>query len=422
MSLNPKSASTYHFRLCTELAGLFPDHGADQIALAVSQSELNIDRACDYLLEGGSAVPESQSSTFDLLPDVLNAWNEKIDLDELDVGFDEFIAENHHQHYQPVTIRDSNLFSQLVSRFGQPRVNYRPSNDDYATIPGELAKQIFDWWCITMETETDDDAKMAQELADQEMAREMQEQDELKETTRRLASNQIKQRKKSNGENQEDEFPELNPNGPIHHVPHARTRGGQWISKTSLGHRDKIQKMSRLFPELPETRLEEYLRISRGNVSEATKLICALTDKNERDINQHRAKISRTKNIALSAPPAVTTTADCLGDNVETSAAEWTYDQMRSESVDLFRQGTLTLLNVQLNASSKPNASNKKRASMPSVMRVTRLSIMRTRHHSCASGQWRHRRVPPNTFSPETTPSTVAMGSLICMGFILMRD
>ena len=342
--------------MCTELAGLFPEHDSAQIVLAVAKSELNIDRACDYLLvSDNEPLPESHSTTFDLLPDVLNAWNEKIDLDEIDVGFDEFLAENPNQqqqqqhHQNPVTIRDSQLFTQLVSRFGAPRANYRASADDYATIPGELAKQIFDWWCITMETgvDMDDDAKMAQELADQEMAREMQEQMELKETTRRLASNQMRERMKSASNDAEDDFPELNPNGPIQHVPHARTRGGQWISKTSLGHRDKLQKMKRLFPELPEPRLEEYLATCRGNVSEATKLICALTDKNEHHINQQRAQISRTT-APLSTGTTNTTVADCLGDNVETRNAgiDGTYENMRSESVDLFKQGITSYLIV----------------------------------------------------------------------------
>ena len=305
------------------------------------KSENNIDKACDYLLvDSSSTEPESPNLTkFDLLPDVLNAWNEEIDFDEMDLAFAEFEAENKSIMAEPIILKDQDLFTQLIDRFGVPHPSYRPGGaQDIATIPAELAKQIFDWWSITMVDNSDDpqnDLKIAQELADQEIAQQMQidletEDYKMKQRTKRLAARQRES-------DQLEDFPSLNPNGPIKYVSRSQNRGGQWINKQSLGHKDKIQKLKTLFPELPESRLVEYLATNKGDLSNTMALICQLTDKNVTELNSQRSKISRTKNTNTTS--AVQPTADCLGDEIDDKITG-SYDQLRSESFDLFYQGT----------------------------------------------------------------------------------
>ena len=195
-----------------------------------------------------------------------------------------------------------------------------------------MAKQIYEWWTINLEEvyQTDEHSlKVAQELQDQEVALQLQQEQEaenykLKQRTKRLAQNQLKS-------TPTQDFPELNPNGPIHYPQRALARGGQWINKKSLGHREKVAQLKQLFPELPEARLTEFLADSRGNVSEATKNICLITDKNEENINQKRSEISRTRTLA----PQASATADCLGD---IEPCEGTYDQVRSEGFELLEK------------------------------------------------------------------------------------
>ena len=322
------------------MAGLFPNHGSDEITLAVIKSENNIDKACDYLLVDSTESESPHLTKFDLLPDVLNAWNEEIDFDEMDQAFAEFEAENQSIMTQPIILKDRDLFVQLIDRFGVPHPSYRPGGaQDIATIPAELARQIFDWWSITMADNSDDpdnDLKIAQELADQEIAQQMQfdletEDYKMKQRTKRLAARQQRE------SDQLEDFPSLNPNGPIKYVSRSQNRGGQWINKQSLGHKDKIQKLKTLFPELPESRLIEYLATNKGDLSNTMALICELTGKNVKELNSQRTKISRTKNT--NSASAVTPTADCLGDEIDDKTTG-SYDQLRSESFDLFNQGT----------------------------------------------------------------------------------
>ena len=314
--------------MCEELQSLFPTHGHDTIALAVIKAENNIDLACDYLLEGLSST-EPDTTAFELLPEVLDAWNEKIDLDDIERGFAEFESANQNTRSSlPITIRDAEFFKQLVDRFGAPHPCYIPSASDSVTIPADLAKQVYEWWSINLEEvyQTDEHSlKVAQELQDQEVALQLQQEQEaenykLKQRTKRLAQNQ----------GPAQDFPELNPNGPIHYPQRALPRGGQWINKKSLGHREKVAKLKQLFPELPEARLTEFLADSRGNVTEATKNICLITDKNEESINQKRSEISRTRTA-----PSASAVADCLGD---IEPCEGTYDQIRSEGFELLEK------------------------------------------------------------------------------------
>ena len=140
------------------------------------------------------------------------------------------------QSTYPLQIRDR-FIRRAGIRYGLPRQGYVISERDYACIPAELGRQLYDWWLVTL-----GDDKTTQELQDELLALELHEKDQLNATTRRLAAAQAQTPKKK----VDQDFPDLNPNSPIRHQARKQAAGGQWISRR-VGHREKIGKLRELF-------------------------------------------------------------------------------------------------------------------------------------------------------------------------------
>ena len=69
---------------------------------------------------------------------------------------------------------------------------------------------------------------------------------------------------------------------------------GQWKNSSSFGHKEKLKKLGQLFPEMPEARLEEFLFDNNGNVGQAARTICFMTEKDIKRVDDKRNQISVT--------------------------------------------------------------------------------------------------------------------------------
>jgi hypothetical protein len=69
---------------------------------------------------------------------------------------------------------------------------------------------------------------------------------------------------------------------------------GQWKNSSSFGHKEKLKKLGQLFPEMPEARLEEFLFDNNGNVGQAARTICYMTEKDIKRVDDKRNQISVT--------------------------------------------------------------------------------------------------------------------------------
>ena len=93
---------------------LFPDFDEIQLEQFVIRSNCNLDRAIDLLSEDNQPDQSGNNESFNLLPEVLNTWNEIIDMDEIERGFEAFDLE-----YQECFQSVSDRFTQKTNRFIQ---------------------------------------------------------------------------------------------------------------------------------------------------------------------------------------------------------------------------------------------------------------------------------------------------------------
>lgn len=289
-------------RILLQLKELFPDFDETKLEQFVIRSNFNLDRSIDLLSEDNQTDDPGTNESFNLLPEVLNTWNEIIDMDEIERGFEAFDIEYQARNNksktndQPVTISDSSLFEQLVARFGPPCLNYSTQSSS-TLIPLSLAEEIFNWWKISLETGNAhaslssslsptqvvfpnhyDDETYAKTLHDQEIA--LQLQNELNQNTNR--------------KNLDDQFPALNGTAPPPGLGPLPKMSGQWKNSSSFGQKEKLKKLGQLFPEMPEARLEEFLFDNNGNVGQAAKTICYMTEKDIKRVHDKREQISVT--------------------------------------------------------------------------------------------------------------------------------
>ena len=284
------------FRIKSSILELFPNYPGEKLDEIVIRGNFDVDQAINILIEEESFNSESpttqrSASDFELLPDVLETWNQEIDFDEVDRGFAEFEnnRDNEQPNQGPIVLRDSNFFTDLVSRFGQPGDNiYQPGKGmDFAYIPDDLAKRIFDWWRLSLEgnmtalSKEDEDERLAKQLHNEEVAQQLQ--------------NQINNKTRST--NVEPDFPALvntppNSDFPFRQVGLTSSMQGQWSNTDSLGNREKVNKLKTLFPELPESRLTELLYDNGGNFGQAAETIRLLSGKDSSEIERQRRLIS----------------------------------------------------------------------------------------------------------------------------------
>ena len=79
------------------------------------------------------------------------------------------------------------------------------------------------------------------------------------------------------------------------YLRYARFQKGDVSTLASSKHsKEKLKKLGLLFPEMPEARLEEFLFDNHGNVGQAAKTICLLTEKDIKRVDDKRNQISVT--------------------------------------------------------------------------------------------------------------------------------
>jgi hypothetical protein len=221
---------------------------------------------------------------------ILESYN-AVDEEEIMAAFDEFeneYIENSSSEItrKPVTIQDSKLFHQLADRFGHPEGVGVITDGMFAAIPDALAKEIYDWWNISiMDRHTDlgtsdllRDEQLALAMHDEELALKLQ-----------LEYNSVETPKTSQEDNQE--FPALS--GPV------KTQvkpAGDWTRVKGVGFSGqlKIQKLMKLFPNVPETRLNGILEDNQGSMEATIKTLCYLLEKDPRELNKKREQTSIT--------------------------------------------------------------------------------------------------------------------------------
>ena len=86
----------------SQLKELFPDFDETKLEQFVIRSNCNLDRAIDLLSEDNQADDPGTNESFNLLPEVLNTWNEIIDMDEIERGFEAFDLE-YQERFKPVS-------------------------------------------------------------------------------------------------------------------------------------------------------------------------------------------------------------------------------------------------------------------------------------------------------------------------------
>ena len=89
----------------SQLKELFPDFDEIKLEQFVIRSNCNLDRAIDLLSEDNQIADDpGTNESFNLLPEVLNTWNEIIDMDEIERGFEAFDLE-YQERFESVSFR-----------------------------------------------------------------------------------------------------------------------------------------------------------------------------------------------------------------------------------------------------------------------------------------------------------------------------
>ena len=252
-----------------DLCELFPNFSPDELEYFLTQSAGCLPDAIDRVIEATkNTAPEEEFAISETVLETYNNENEEM----------EFLVSD-----KPVTIQDQKLFDQLIDRFGPPegvtRSDVAECHGMFAAIPIGLAKQIYDWWMISMMDPKNlgiiADGKMAKALADEEMAHQMQREwnSEISSTSREHSS---------------QEFPPLSEN--LVKV----TATGDWTRKNAVADQIKMTKLSELFPSIPAERLKDILKDNFGSMEDTIKTICHLVDKDPKQIQRIRINNARS--------------------------------------------------------------------------------------------------------------------------------
>lgn len=248
-----------------DLCELFPHLKPDELEYYLTESAGDVQIAINKIIDSDTSQNEASVEEFEIEESVLLAYNSTEDQEEFSM---------------PVTIQDPNLFQQLVDRFGAPdglsRSNCH-SNSMFAAIPLSLAKEIYDWWKVSIMDPNgpengpnfDQDQSFAQSIQDEEIALQLQE-DFMRESEVSESKN---------------EFPPLSEEKSVPFRKPVNT--GEWNGKAhSCAKKIKVDKLARLFPYVPVHRLEEILDENQGSMQATLNTLGLMLDKGPGDFAQ----------------------------------------------------------------------------------------------------------------------------------------
>ena len=263
-----------------DLCELFPNFSPDELEYFLTTCNGDLSDAIDLVIESNDN--DVSVAQFTLDQTVLEAYN--CSDDDLTPTYDQSSVQSvQSAPEKPVTIQDSKLFQQLIDRFGPPNgvTATDVTEGTFAAIPLALAKEIYDWWTISImdpkNTAFLQDRKMAKELNDAELAHQMQREwndpTPIRKPTRKPSQ----------------EFPPLSEDCRV-----QSPAQGDWTGKNAFSDQIKMTKLMQLFPHLPKHRLDEILKDNLGSMEDTIKTLCHLLDKDPAEMEKIRIKNSRT--------------------------------------------------------------------------------------------------------------------------------
>ena len=271
----------------SDLCTFFPTFKLEELEYFLTVSEGNLSDAIDRVIAQSSECDDIvQVSEFALDENVIETYNSNED----EFQVDKQQADNRLVD-TPVTIQDAVLFQQLAARFGAPE---GISPDElrepgmFAAIPASLAREIYDWWVISSMDgrELRIDRRLAKEVQDEEVAKQVQR--EWNEEQLSL----VKPAAPSSCKETQEAFPPLSSDSS--RVVSPSLLQGNW-QKAPISQSIKMEKLSALFPHVPEDRLVEILHDNGGAMECTIKTICHLLDKDPREVEREQNQPLRTQ-------------------------------------------------------------------------------------------------------------------------------